>query len=315
MPFSRGLMSRKSIASSIAAAAFGAVAFTSINATTAPEPAHAAGNVGLRVVDLNTRFDLGGDAFKTELAAAKNQNPDVILLQETQWRDSIIKTWASNNGYRLFYGDSDAKQESVVLLKKNGRWDVKSVGYRLGAGATQRASGATMGARYIQTVRVVDNWSGRRMAFSSLHTHPEVQWWPSQANDPGAPNPFQVQPRYGTQTLNAYYGYMSALHDQFVANRSAGFPNSIAAGDFNAGVEYERNWSGFQSQRLNDVASSNHQALGQIPTFVEDSTGQNRSIDYVYKANTSVVSFVRQYPVNVASDHHMIVVDFSVVKR
>lgn len=278
--------------------------------TTVTKRAVPTGHVGLRVVNLNTHFRLGDRRFMNMMNKVDAQNPHVIFVQEVQFRDKKIAQWAKKHGYRYLWAKDDARQESTVLWKP-GRFKLISTSHRLGSPALKRANGDTIRPRYIATVRLRDKRSGKRLSFSSTHAVPEVMWWPGQEKEKGAPTPFDIKPRAGTKTLRGFKRHIRAIRAQADADRSAGFISVIGA-DLNAGYEYESRWRGFQTHKLGRLLHSNHEVLGQIPTY-RDRHG-DRSIDYVYARRTTALKWRFHQSQNVPSDHHMITVDFAVAK-
>lgn len=269
--------------------------------------------VGLRVVTFNTDFAVGRRRWIGEMNTAANLRPDVLFVQEVQWRDRLIRRWARHRHYRLWYGRNDEHQESDVLIRAGARFAVRSVGYRLGSGAVRRANGETIHARYIQTVRVRDNRSGRRFALSTTHVVPEVMWWPVQVRVAGAPDPFQVEPRYGAPTLSAARTDYARIRSQMRSGMDAGYV-PIFGGDFNAGAQYEGRWNGFMADEFGGFMTSNHQALGRVDTETDETTGEQRSIDYVWARTGWPLRFRREAVRRVASDHRIVVVDFAVAR-
>ncbi|GAB4005224.1 endonuclease/exonuclease/phosphatase family protein [Nocardioides ultimimeridianus] len=265
----------------------------------------------LRVVTFNTDFAVSRRRWVAEMDRAAGFAPDVLLVQEVQWRDRLIRRWARREHYRLWYGRNDEHQESDVLLRSGRRFDVRSVRYRLGSGAVTRANGDRIHARYIQTVRVRDRRSGRRLAFSTTHVVPEVMWWPREGGYLGAPDPFRIQPRYGTATLSAARAHYERVRRQLRADLGAGYL-PVVGGDFNAGAQYEPLWSGFMTEAFGGFMTSNHEALGRVTTEEDPVTGDRRSIDYVWAPTGPVVRFRDEHVRSAASDHDIIVVDLSV---
>ncbi|GAB3851852.1 hypothetical protein GCM10028801_02020 [Nocardioides maradonensis] len=269
--------------------------------------------VGLRVISFNTDFAVSRRQWVAEMDRAARLAPDVLLVQEVQWRDRVIRRWARREHYRLWYGRNDEHQESDVLLRSGRRFDVRGVRYRLGSGAVTRADGERIHARYIQTVRVRDRRSGRRFAFSTTHVVPEVMWWPREGSYRGAPDPFRIQPRYGTPTLDAAEAHYARVRRQALSDAAAGYL-PVVGGDFNAGAQYEPAWRGFMSDELGGFMTSNHAALGRVGTEDDPVTGDRRSIDYVWAPTGDVVRFRDEQVVPAASDHDILVVDLSVAR-
>jgi endonuclease/exonuclease/phosphatase (EEP) superfamily protein YafD len=255
----------------------------------------------LRVVDMNTDFGVGPKKFRAELDAANKRKPDVIFLQETQWRDRILPGWARSNGYGVDWRADDAHQESVVLYAKDRFIDPKT-SYRLGTGKTKRENGETLGARYIQTVQVTDAKSGQRLALISTHAYPEVWDW----NDD--------KPRRDTEILKAFYGHIKRIRKQADTDTQDGYLTILGA-DLNSPFGKERDFNGFMTDVFDDTLVSNHTVLGKMATHTDANNANPRTIDYVYITPSTQMRFITETTEEIHSGHNMLIIDMTLTSH
>ncbi len=254
--------------------------------------------VGLRAVSLNVNFALTDAAVSRQLTVSHRWSPDVLFVQEVADRRALLVSWAARRGYRLYApgGQVDARHESVVLYRDSGRFDLVSAFVTAGSAPVRRASGDLIGPRFIATVRVHDRLSGQLLSLSSTHLVPEVQWWGRE------------RPRNGTATLAAFRNHVEQVRVILERDARTGAV-SVIGGDFNASAAREAAWPGFMTRVFGDLAVSNHDALGLIGTHEPDVPADRRAIDYVYGSRDARLRFLAQATVDVASDHHALIVD------
>lgn len=268
--------------------------------TIAPEFSRATGGFGLRAVSLNVNFALRDQAIRRQLSIAHQWSPDVLLLQEVAGRRELLSRWAGRHGYQLLPvpgGSADvARHESSVLYRDDGRFTLASSFVTAGSAPVRRANGELIGARFIATARVHDHLTGHLLSFSSTHMVPEVQWWDRE------------RPRRGRATLAAFRGHVGQVRSVLEADLAAD-AISILGGDFNASAAREAAWPGFMTRVFGHLVVSNHDVLGAIGTHESDTLGETHAIDYIYASRDPRVRLLTQTALNLASDHHALVVD------